>query len=350
MAPRRTPTGRTATVQPPITSRKRRSHARRADDHPQVAATDNVAAGARQIIGCYLSQVRASESATRAGKNPEALHDMRVAVRRLRAAVRALRLGIPFRLREGLEVELKWLGDLLGAVRDVDVQLDRLAQYRTLVPRGHRNGLRSFLLYLDDQRTRHRTELLGGLHSPRYARLLLQLDRFTASAPPRGNGTQGWRAPLAAVGGRVLQNDFRTLLKRGRKLETLPSPEDLHTLRTRTKRLRYVIDFLRAVLGKRGHRLVKRLVRLQDVLGIYHDRIVTADYVRRYVQGPGKHESPAPMKLSSTAARHVTSYAAKAPRWWCSISRFLIPTASRCCGGCADALKPASSRPSPSLW
>jgi len=299
MAPSRVLAGRIVTVVTPV-----QGLARLENRAPPVEADDTVAVAARKIIGSYLSQLRANDPGTRVGIDPEALHDMRVATRRLRAAVRALGPGIPARSRANLEVELKWLGQLLGSVRDLDVQLERVAHYSAGVPRGHRDGLRSFRMYLQRERARHRADMLVALSSPRYARLLIRMERFAASGAPRGTSNRGAREPLAGVGRRTLQDAFRRLLKRGRALDGLPSPEDLHALRMRAKRLRYVLEFLRALTGKPGRRLIKRLVRLQDVLGTYHDRIVTADRVRAYVQGPGGQQPPATLLTLSAFDAH----------------------------------------------
>src|SRR5215468_61002 len=88
-----------------------------------IAATDSVALAARKMVAAQLARVRAADPGTRLGHQPEPLHDQRVAVRRLRAIVRTAGAGIPPRLRERLTEELHWLGQELGAVRDLDVQL-----------------------------------------------------------------------------------------------------------------------------------------------------------------------------------------------------------------------------------
>lgn len=255
-----------------------------------VEAGDTIGEAARAIIGYHLRQLRAHEPGTRLGDDPEALHDMRVATRRLRAAVRVLSPGIRSRLRASLDQDLEWLGQCLGTVRDLDVQIGHSALYGAAMPRGHRNALRSFRVHLERERAIHRVEMLKALSSPRYSRLLTRMERFAESVPPRRGGA---RQPLAVVGGRALQDAFRRLLKRGRTLHAAPAPEDLHALRIRAKRLRYMLEFLREVIGKPGRRLIKRLVRLQDVLGAYHDHVVAAEYVRAYVEGSGAQQPPA---------------------------------------------------------
>ena len=75
----------------------------------------------------------------------------------------------------------------------------------------------------------------------------------------------------------------------------MPRPEDLHALRIRAKRLRYLLEFLQELTGKPGRLLVKRLTELQDLLGSYHDAVVAADFVRTYVESAGAQLPPASM-------------------------------------------------------
>ena len=96
---------------------------------------------------------------------------------------------------------------------------------------------------------------------------------------------------MAAVGHKAIRKAFRRLLKRGRAIDAAPTDDDLHALRIRTKRLRYLLEFLRELLGKPGRRLVKDLVRFQDLLGNHHDAAVAAEFIRRYVEGPGAQAS-----------------------------------------------------------
>ena len=259
----------------------------------RVLAYDTVRDGVRHIVARHLHRLRLHDPGTRTGEDPDALHDMRVATRRLRAAVRVFAGGIPARLQKGMSPELQWLGQLLGPVRDLDVQLAKLDSSTAAAPAGFRPALGCLREYMEGERLRRRAGMLVGLDTARYFRLLLRLERF-ADARARGRSRDAASQELIVVAGqRAIKRALRRLIKRGDKIHATPHPEDLHALRIRAKRLRYLLEFLHELTGKPGRRLVKRLTELQDLLGSYHDAVVLADLVRIYVEGAGAQLAPA---------------------------------------------------------
>ena len=253
---------------------------------------DTVAAAARKVFAAQLRRVRAADPGTRAGHDAEALHEQRVAVRRLRAAMRTFAAGIPPRLREQLATELRWLGQELGAVRDVDVQLANLAVYEAHIAAATRRQLAGFLRHLERERATRRATLVAALDSRRYLRLLLALERFAAAPPPRRPRGDG-ALPVAKVGRRAVKRALRRLMKRGDAIGPIPDADDLHLLRIRAKRLRYVLEALRPIAGAPGRKLLRQLVRLQDVLGRFNDAMGAASFVRAYLDGPAAGASVA---------------------------------------------------------
>jgi inorganic triphosphatase YgiF len=256
-----------------------------------VVADDTLESAARKTIGAHLRRLRLYDPEVRRGHEAEALHDMRVACRRLRAAVNAFESGIPKRLHKYLKDELEWLGQLLGGVRDFDVQLELLERYCAATPSDPGGGLAGLRTYMEGERAQRRGRMLEGLNSPRYFRLLVRMEDFTRVRTRSRNRTGASKDSVAAVGRKAIKKAFRRLLKRGRAIGPAPTDEDLHALRIRAKRIRYLLEFLREVVGKPGRRLVKDLVRLQDLLGNHHDAVVAAEFIRRYVEGPGAQAS-----------------------------------------------------------
>jgi triphosphatase len=258
----------------------------------RVLAHDTVRDGVRHIVGRHLYRLRLHDPGTRAGESPEALHDMRVATRRLRAAVRVFAEGIPVRSRDRLKRELRWLGQLLGPVRDLDVQLAKLDAFTAASPAGFRPALGRLREHMAGERRGRRAEMVAGLEAKRYFRLLLRLERF-ADAQARGRAGTAAQERIAVAGRRAIKKAFRRLIERGNEIGETPQPEDLHALRIRAKRLRYLLEFLGELTGKPGRRLIKYLVELQDLLGSYHDAVVWADFVRGYVEAEGARLEPA---------------------------------------------------------
>ena len=176
-------------------------------------------------------------------------------------------------------------------MRDIDVQLQPLEHYRGAAPADPGGGLAGFQAYMEAERELRRAEMLKGLDSDRYFRLLVRLEDFARrrTRPRTHDGRPN--EPVVAVGRKAIKKAFRRLLKRGRAIDAAPTDGDLHALRIRAKRLRYLLEFLREVVGKSGRRLVKDLVRLQDLLGNHHDAVVAAEFIRRYVEGAGARAS-----------------------------------------------------------
>lgn len=294
-------------------------------NEPAIVAHDTVETAARKIVRRHLGRLRQHDPGARIGDHAEALHDMRVAVRRLRAAVRAFAPGFPARLQKRFTEELRWLGGITGPVRDLDVQLARLRQHSMALPLGHRAGLASLREYLLAERARRRADLLSGLESQRYFDLLIRLEGF-AYGPARTQPQDiAARERIASAGAHGIQRALQRLLRRGTEVRGAPTPEDLHALRIRAKRLRYLLEFLHELTGKPGRRLVKRLVELQDLLGTYHDAIVTAEIVRQYAEGPGAQQGAASLltlgAVASSALRVAEDKCRDFERIWKRFAR-----------------------------
>jgi CHAD domain-containing protein len=145
-----------------------------------------------------------------------------------------------------------------------------------------------FLLHLESERGVRRAVLVETLDSRRYFGLLAALERFAASPPPRrprGDAAH----PLPKVARRGVKRATRKVMERGDAVGEVPEAEDLHALRIRAKRLRYLLEALKPITGTPGKKLTKQLVRLQDVLGRFDDAIVAATFVRAYRDGPGSN-------------------------------------------------------------
>jgi CHAD domain-containing protein len=171
------------------------------------------------------------------------------------------------------------------------VQLQRVKEFAASTPASLRSSLEAYSRYLERRRSAHRKEMLAALSSPRYFALLERLEKFATGAIPAADAVA--LRPVGGMSADAIARAYRRVRKRGRKVRAEPRPEDLHALRIRAKRLRYVLEFCEDLTGREGRRAVGRLVRLQDLLGAFHDAMVAADFVREYVDGPGKRAGAA---------------------------------------------------------
>jgi CHAD domain-containing protein len=217
-------------------------------------------------MATHVRAIRAHEPGVRAGRDPEDLHQMRVGVRRLRAILRAGRAFFDAGCVGRLRSELDWLGAKLGLVRDVDV-LHAYLRPRLAVLAGseHRAGQR-VLRRLAADRARVRAGLKEALDSPRYPRILQQLETFLARPPVA--------APDVSLPD-VAATEWKRLRKAVRKLPGRPNADELHAVRIKVKRARYAAE----LAGARGRRFVAQAKKLQDILGDLQDAVVLEQYL-----------------------------------------------------------------------
>jgi CHAD domain-containing protein len=286
-----------------------------------LTSKDSTAAALRHVIAAQLEELRENDPGTRLGRDPEALHDMRVAIRRMRAALRVLESGAGTRVRTHLRSELRWLGRVLGAVRDLDVQLENLQRHGSSLPGTYREALEPFRRHLQDLRADRRANLLSALDSPRYVRLLVRLEAFAASKPTRlrGKAAADYQ-PLGKDAAVLVERAFRHLRVAGKETGATVAPEQLHNLRLRTKRARYLLGFLADITGKPGRRLTKRLIRVQDLLGVISDSVVSASLVCHYldecVTKTAASTNLALQEVAQASLRHSEASRQDFPKAW----------------------------------
>lgn len=252
----------------------------------------------RRQLGKFLRH----EPGVRLGEDPEELHDMRVASRRLRAALLTFEPALSEKGRR-FEPELKHFATVLGEVRDLDVQLGRVDLWISAAPEEDRGSLEELRGALESQRESARKQMLAELDSRRYERLIDTLSRMLRLGPPRRNRLAG--APVVEAAPDLVRHAYRRARKVGDRLSPDSAAEDYHRLRKRCKRLRYLVEFVEEIYDGPARKLVKRLKPLQDVLGELQDAEVARDRLRSLATEPGEPE------LSQSAAFATGGVAAR---------------------------------------
>ncbi|MCE7008493.1 CHAD domain-containing protein [Kibdelosporangium philippinense] len=248
---------------------------------------DPPAVHVRVRLDSQLRALLAHEAGTKSGVDPEDLHQMRVTIRRLRAAVNADGAGLGD-VAPPLQLELKWLGNALGPVRDLDVQLDRLRTEAAGFEDNERAAVERLLSGLVNERKAARRRMLSAMRTKRYAELLTSLAAATASKPiSEAVSSDNGKAPAVVS---VIYKPYRKLFKAVSALGQDPPDEQLHALRIKGKRLRYAAE----LVGSAGKEPVKQLIKatkaFQEVLGEHQDAAVAEETIRRLLEG---QEEPA---------------------------------------------------------
>ena len=251
--------------------------------------------------------IHAHEAGARIGRDPEDVHQMRVAVRRLRAILRASRPLFDPRWVDGPRRELKWLGTVLGGVRDLDVLHAYLRSQLEALPAPERRAGRQYLLRpLDADRVRARTTLRAALASPRYARLLARLEAALVRPPVRPSSV-----PLRDI----VTSEFKKLKKAVKKLPKEPSAEKLHAVRIKVKRARYAAELAQPMIGRRAERFIDKAKKLQDILGEHQDAVVADEYVRRMTQRTPAAQALARQLIKQQRNRRKEALATFSKKW-----------------------------------
>jgi CHAD domain-containing protein/uncharacterized protein YjbK len=220
---------------------------------------------------------------------PEAIHQTRVATRRLRSDLQTFKsLLDPLWVRH-TRSDLKWLGDVLGLVRDVDVlgpHLDLSSSPAT----GDTNGVADLRLQLRHQRSAGAEKVADALQSERYFLLLDKLHAATERPAFRFTGSNrhqrippSWRASKALP--KLVERPWKKLRKEGRRAGHQPSDAQLHGIRIRAKRLRYAAEAAEPVVGKPARRVAAAAEALQTQLGEHHDAVIAEEWLRRQARG-----------------------------------------------------------------
>ena len=221
-------------------------------------------------LHAQMEAIAAHEPGARAGRDPEELRRMRVAVRRLRAILRAGRSLFDPKWVKGLRSELDWLGTALGEVRDLDVRRAYLGSDLAALEDAERKAARTLLRRLDADRAAARKTLRAALDGPRYARLLARLK--TSLADPQLGAPEVSFLGVAAA-------EFKKLRRAVKALSGHPSADDLHEIRIKVKRARYAAELVRAATGGPGARFIDQAKRIQDILGEHQDTVVLEEYL-----------------------------------------------------------------------
>jgi len=236
---------------------------------PQLPAAE----ATRLILRRLLDMASANLAGTVEDIDPEFLHDLRVAVRRARSALGQLTGSYDERSHKPLREELRWLGEITGACRDLDVFLADLRSYQNELGSPTGGELAPLVEEVARQRAEQHAALRAALTSARLRRCLALWHRLTEPPrrPPRAPEAQ-W--PTAQVAAARVQRAYRRMRRHARRLPVPAPAEGLHRLRIDGKKLRYLLEFFASLWGSRGAALIRHLKELQDALGVFNDLAV----------------------------------------------------------------------------
>jgi CHAD domain-containing protein len=212
---------------------------------------------------------------------PESIHQLRIATRRLRTALRLFRRLLPAKGVASLRKELRWFARALGEVRDLDVYAENFRAYVQTLPPEQLQDLGGYELHLRRARAEARNDLSTLFADERYSALLVAFAELLDDAPTAA-ALRRWRSFRISDGfKKYLRKSAKRVQKLGRKVGREAEAKKLHKLRIRTKRLRYELEFFTEVYPSlQGTAKVTKA--LQDVLGAHQDACTATSRLESY--------------------------------------------------------------------
>ncbi|WP_103344203.1 CHAD domain-containing protein [Amycolatopsis sp. CA-126428] len=224
----------------------------------------------------------AHEPGTRSGVDPEDLHQMRVALRRMRSVLK-LSGELVGDGAEPVRAELGWLGQSLGEVRDHDVLIGHLREVIAGFEVRDQAAGRRLVAKFVTERASAKRRLTRALSSARYSTLLREVSLLTRDGASAAAASE---KPHDLIAG--LAKPHRKLTKAVRALPADPPDDDLHALRIHGKKLRYAAELAQTSAKKKQAAKIKQLLKatkdFQTVLGEHQDAVIAAERMRTVLE------------------------------------------------------------------
>jgi CHAD domain-containing protein len=236
------------------------------------------AAAVATVLTALLDAIEVNVSGTVRDLDTEFLHDLRVAVRRSRSALKLAGDVLPDGMSARFRPELKWLGDLTTPTRDLDVYLLGYPDMAASLIAATAQELEPFHEHLRRSRATAQAQLARGLRSARFSRFLKEWRDALAKA-----ATTGSRPSVARLAAGRIARAHRRVIRDGTAINATSPPESLHELRKRCKELRYLLEIFASLYDADQHwRAVRDLKALQDCLGEFQDTHVQHQEIREF--------------------------------------------------------------------
>jgi CHAD domain-containing protein len=257
-----------------------RAHQRKVVSVPKVEPDDPVELAVKAAFEGAVQRISEADPGARRGDS-EGIHRLRTSTRRLRSELRAFREFVEPKWREPLEQELKWLAELLGAVRDLDVLTARLQKAAANDLGGEAGALAPLFRSLAARHQTASQALETGLQSPRYRHLIVLLEQAIQEPGLRDEAWESCRSVLPRLAARA----WRRFKKAARDLEPSDRDPEFHDLRKRAKRARYVAELVAPITSgmkdSSASRFIRQITRVQDTLGEHQDAVVASAEIER---------------------------------------------------------------------
>lgn len=265
----------------------------------RVLPDDTLEAAGHKVLRRLFMEMARHQPGLSQGDHPASVHDMRVAVRRMRAAFELFEQAFP---RKSVKVYgrfLKDLGSLLGSVRDAEVILGNAQAYLETLPEGQRAGFQPLPDFFRARRDAGLQPLLGFLAESRTLAFVTEFPVFLSETKSK--------SPQAGKPSRVSDVAPLLILERLSEVRSFDghierlSTGQLHALRGDIKRLRYALEFFQEPLGPQSALLIADLKNVQTHLGQLNDAGLAAQAIQGFIDDWNARQAQLPAAAKSSS-------------------------------------------------
>ncbi len=238
-----------------------------------------------RVLARLLEVMDANLPGAIADTDTEFLHDYRVAVRRTRAVQRELAGAFEPEALAAIRTEFRWLQQITGDSRDLDVYVLDFEKMRALLPQALRADLDPLLGVLRGRRLLARRQMIRALRSRRAEAVRADWEALLACLVERPEADRpDCRRPIGEVSSERIRKVYRRMVKMGDAIGPGSPPEDYHELRKKGKELRYLLELFGVPLHDEAvvRPMIRALKGLQDVLGRHQDREIQMGTLRSF--------------------------------------------------------------------
>ena len=254
----------------------------RADAPPRrvtLSPGETLADAARKAIAFGADALVRHQNAAESG-DAEALHQLRVATRRLRASIELFSSVIYASQIKFYRRDIPWIAHQAGACRECDVTSALITARAAKIDPDLNAAIAPMIAALDQRRKSEHAKLHELLASKRYRNLLAKLSRPAFKK-------LGADRRLGMVAAQLVRHATRGAARLGEKLASDAPAPVFHKLRVRIKRLRYELEMIAPLGAKRHKKTIARLEELQELLGMYNDTIVATAWLLSFAETAG---------------------------------------------------------------
>ena len=252
------------------------------------------------ILRQLLEMIRTNEAGIKADIDIEFLHDFRIAVRRTRSALSQLPKVFPKKKTAHYKQEFRVLGKLTNDLRDLDVYLLAEPDFRDMLPDAMQPDIAPLFDYLRSHRADALAEVIAGLESKDYARMISKWETFL-NKPVKAKNAANATVPIIDLARKRVNSQYCRIVRDGNTILKHTEDELLHALRIECKKLRYLLEFFANIFPPEEiARMIKQLKRLQDNLGEFTDLSVQQAYLLSIAEALDIGEARARRSLVAT--------------------------------------------------